>query len=410
MTTRNCARANDASGLRASIGSETARRCAERYAGRLQSVILTGSLARDEATWRTDGGKTRVLGDAEFLVVLDDGAPLPDAAHVHALTQQIEADLATRGVVCPITLSLVYADYLRHLRPAIFAYELRTSGRPVWGDATVLSLIPAFSGSDIPLEDGWRLLCNRLVEQLEAAPDSSELRAHLPEPVLYRTVKLHLDMATSLLVFVGQYEPTYRGRAERLRDLARQQASGDRYPFRLEPFARIVSACTEWKLEGADGPPPEGVSWESVIDRARRLWRWELARLSGVSAELPDRALMDAWLKRQPALERARGWLHVLRKCGWHRSWRLWPRWARLLRRGSPRYLVYSAACRLLFELPRVEAESGSGLPGGGVWDGVRDDLPVIRPWAAQRRALPWQEAAGEITWSYREFLVGTRA
>ncbi len=407
MTTRNCGRTNDASALRVTIGSETARLCAEQYAGRLRSVILTGSLARDEATWRTDGGKARVLGDAEFLVVLADGAPLPDAAHVQALTEHIESDLDTLGIVCPITLSPVHAVYLRRLRPAIFAYELRTSGRPVWGDATVLSLIPAFAGSDIPLEDAWRLLCNRLVEQLEAVPGTRELSANLPEPVLYRTMKLQLDMATSLLVFVGHYEPTYRQRAARLRDLARQQAPGDRYPFRLEPFARIVSACTEWKLEGGDGPPPEGVSWEGVIERARRLWRWELARLSGVSPELPDQALLDAWLERQPALERARGWLHVLRKCGWHRSWRLWPRWARLLRRGSPRYLVYSAACRLLFELPRVEAEGSGGVPKGSAWEGLRDDLPLIRP---QRQPLPWQEAAGEITWSYREFLVGTRA
>jgi hypothetical protein len=120
--------------------------------------------------------------------------------------------------------------------------------------------------------------------------------------------------------------------------------------------------------------------------------------------------LFEAWLRRQPAADRARGWLHVLRKCGWQRSWRSWPRWAHLARRGSPRYLVYSAACRLLFELPRFEAEGPDETRDGGAWEGLWDDLPVIRPWASQRRALPWQEAAGEITWSYREFLVGTRA
>jgi hypothetical protein len=307
-------------------------------------------------------------------------------------------------------LSPVRGAYLRRLRPAIFAYELRASGRVVWGDATVLSLAPAFSAADIPLEDAWRLLCNRLVEQLEVAADMSEPATDLPEPALYRTVKLHLDMATSLLVFLGSYEPTYRQRAERLRDLARRRSQSDRYPFRLEPFARIVTACTDWKLAGGDEPAPEGVSWAGVIERARRLWRWELVRLTGVSAELADHALLEAWLSRQPAADRARGWLHVLRKCGWQRSWRYWPRWAHLARRGSPRYLVYSAACRLLFELPRFEAEGSDETREGGAWEGLWDDLPVIRPWASQRRALPWQEAASEITWSYHEFLVGTRA
>lgn len=410
MTLRSFGRLCDARTLRATIGAETARGCAEEYAGRLRSVILTGSFARDEATWRGDGGKAKVLGDAEFLVVFADGAPLPDGERVRALTQQIESGLAARGIVCPITLSLVHDGYLRRLRPAIFAHELRTCGRVVWGDAAVLSLVPAFTASDIPLEDGWRLLCNRLVEQLEGVPGAGELSVNLAEPVLYRVVKLHLDMATSLLVFVGHYEPTYRQRAERLRDLAREQALSGGYPFRLEPFARIVSACTDWKLEGGDGPPPEASSWEGAIERARRLWRWELARLTGVAPELPDQALLDAWLKRQRALERARGWLHVLRKCGWHRSWRLWPRWARLARRGSPRHLVYSAACRLLFDLPRVGTEGGAGIAEGGTWEGWWDDLPVIRPGSVQRRALRWEEAAREITWSYREFLVGTRA
>ncbi len=408
MTIRS--QASGAGVLRATVGSETARLCVKQYAGDLRAVILTGSLARDEGTWRTDGGRTRALGDAEFLLVFFDRAPLPGAADVEKIAESIDSHLAALGIVCPITLSPVHDMYLRRLRPAIFAYELRASGQVVWGDATVLSLTPAFAASDIPLEDAWRLLCNRLVEQLEAAPEMSERSTDLPEPALYRTVKLHLDMATSLLVFLGCYEPSYRRRAERLRDLAQQQHQSDRYPFRLEPFARIVTACTEWKLAEGDGPVPEGVSWEGVIERSHRLWRWEVARLSGASPDLPNHALLETWLRCQPAADRARGWLHVLRKCGWQQSWRLWPRWASLARRGSPRYLVYSAACRLLFELPRLEGGCSDRADEGAGWEALWGDLPVIRPWANQRRALPWQEAASEITWSYREFLVGTRA
>lgn len=402
--------ASDASALGATIGSETARACVEQDPGRLRAVILTGSLARDEGTWRVDGGRARVLGDAEFLVVLADDAPLLEAAGVRSLTDRIEARLAALGVVCAVTLSPVHAVYLRRLRPTIFTYELQACGRVVWGDPAILSLAPTVAASEIPLEDGWRLLCNRLVEQLEVAPGARDVTG-LADAALYRTVKLVLDMATSFLVFTGQYEPTYRLRAERLRALAREPASSDRHPFRLEPFARLVSACTEWKLDGGDGPLPEGVSWDGVIERARRLWRWELLRLSGSSPELPDHALLEEWLKRQPIRERARGWLHLLRKCGWHRSYRLWPRWTRLAWRGSPRYLVYAAACRLLFELSRPGDERGGGgtLEAAG-WTRLWDELPVVRPSAGQRPALPWQEAAAEIAWCYHEFLVDTRA
>ena len=66
MTTRNRSQTKDAAALRATIGTETARLCAERYGVHLRAVVLTGSLARDEATWRTDGIKWSALGDAEF--------------------------------------------------------------------------------------------------------------------------------------------------------------------------------------------------------------------------------------------------------------------------------------------------------------------------------------------------------
>jgi hypothetical protein len=402
--------ASDATALRATIGSETARVCAKRYPNRLRSIVLTGSLARDEGTWRAEGGGAKVLGDAEFLVVLADDAPLPEPAMVRSIAEEVEARLAAVGIACPVTLSPVHAVYLRRLRPAIFSYELQTCGQPVWGDPAILALVPPMNAADIPLEDAWRLLCNRLVEQIEAVPGVRDGSCSA-DAGLYRTAKLVLDMATSFLVFAGQYEPTYRLRAERLRALAREPASSDRHPFRLEPFARLVSACTDWKLDGGDGAAPDGVSWDGVMERARRLWRWELVRLSGSSPELSDPALMEVWLRRQPARERARGWLHLLRRCGWHRSWRLWPRWARLVRRGSPRYLVYNAACRLLFELPRPDDERGGGmLEAAAGWKRLWEDLPVISPAAGQRPALPWQEAAFAIAWCYHEFLVGTRA
>lgn len=408
--TASRSQAGEVGDLRATIGSEVARLCAGRYPGSLRAVVLAGSLARDEATWRADGARVRVLGDAECLLVFADRASLPDDRDVRDLAGTVGSRLAGLGIICPISLSAVHPTYLRRLPPTIFAYELRNSGKVVWGDATVLSLTPEFSAAEIPLEDAWRLLCNRLVEQLEVASDMSEPSMEPPEPALYRTVKLHLDMATSLLVFLGSYAPSYRARAERLRELAGRQDHTGQYPFRLEPFGRIVTACTEWKLGGGDGPVPEGVSWQGVIERAHRLWRWELARLSGASPELPDHALLEAWLRRQPATDRARGWLHVLRKCGWQQSWRLWPRWAHLARRGSPRYLVYSAACRLLFEIPRFEADGRDEAREGGAWEELWEDLPVIRPWANEDRALPWREAANEIAWSYHEFLVGTRA
>jgi hypothetical protein len=380
--------ANDPGAAGALICDEVVRHALARYAGGLRAVVLTGSLARDEATVAADAGRSVVLGDAEFLLVFAEAAPLPTAAATRALGTGIEAGLRARGVACPITLSPVHARYLRSLPPHIFAYELRACGRVVWGDPNVLGLIPAFTAGEIPLEDAWRLLCNRLVELLEVSPSSDAPATVTTPESLYRTVKLYLDMATSLLVFAGAYEPTYRRRAERLQELAQQAARSDAFPFRLAPFAELVAACTGWKLCGGSAPAPAGVSRAGALERARRLWAWEVARLSGGAPDLDLNAMLEASLGLPPQGAQLRGWLHVARKCGWLRSWRLWARWARLARRGAPRYLVYSAACRALFE--------------EGDQTGAWNELPVVRATAG---ALP-----AEIVWNYRQFLVDTRA
>jgi hypothetical protein len=387
------------------ICAEAIRQTLAPHAGDLRALILSGSLARGEGTVAVDGEHCRVLGDAEFLAVFADGAPRPTASGVRTTAAQIQAALRERRISCPITLSAVPEGYLRALRPAIFAYELRSCGRVVWGDPTVLQLIPEFSGQKIPMEDAWRLLCNRLIEQVEVMPSPGESAARMSSEARYRLVKLYLDMATSLLMFVGEYEPTYRGRSERLGVLARRAAGADEHPFPLEPFARTVEACTRWKLESSGFNPPP-LSLTAAMDQSHRLWRWELTRLTGTAADrVTDQALMETLLARQPAAERLRGWLYVARRCGWHRSWRLWPRWLRLARRGSPRYLVYSAACQVLFAGATTASPEARAMA-----DSIAlSDLPVVRP-SESSVASPWSEVAADIAFNYREFLVDTRA
>jgi hypothetical protein len=390
------------------ICAEVIRQSLMRHAADLRALVLTGSLARGEATIAVEGDRCRVLGDAEFLAVFADGAPRPPAAAVHETATRVETALADRLISCPITLSAVPEAYLRALRPAIFAYELRSCGRVIWGDPTVLRAIPQFSARDIPPEDAWRLLCNRLVEQLEVMTSPEDSCATASPEAHYRMVKLHLDMATSFLVFAGAYEPTYQARSERLLGLAGDPQWIAEAPFPLEPFARAVEACTRWKLDGGDAVGEDPPPWGPVLDRARRLWRWELLRLTRGGGHLPDRALLDALLARQSAAARARGWLHVVRRCGWHRSWRLWPRWARLARRGSPRYLVYTAACQTLFwglGPPSLETDAAGGDPVRT----VVADLPVVRPWA-HPGFRPWADVIADIAFNYRKFLVDTRA
>jgi hypothetical protein len=314
--------------------------------------------------------------------------------------------LGERGTRCEITLSGVRPAFLRRLPPTIFAYELRECGRVVTGDVTLLSLIPAFSEAEISREDAWRLLGNRIIEQLEVAGELAG-DAHALSPLAYyRTVKLYLDMATSLTVFAGMYRPTYRARASMLGAAARS-VSNTRWPFPLNDFLVEVAACTEWKLAAAAKPAMtvHAEFMRRAIGYARQLWRWELAQLTCLDEHLPEQELFTAWTARQPRSARLRGWLFVIREQGALNNWRLW---AAHTRGPSPRYRVYEAATTLLFSL--AGADRPAHPAWSQAWATVGRTLPVKRPGSSCTGAPAWRSLAENILWNYHRFLTGTRA
>jgi hypothetical protein len=391
------------------ICEETVGRCAQAYGDDLQAVVLTGSLARNEATLVEVSSSCHVLGDADFLLLFRERAPLPTNSAVETISRSVERALDERGVDCHVTLSAVHPAYLRKLGREIYAYELRVSGQVLWGDPTLLSLVPTFAASEISREDAWRLLCNRMIEQIEAVDGLVDTPRAPSSRIAYPTVKLYLDMATSYLVFAGAYEPTYRRRAERLKALAGAARSGDDAPFPLRDFADRVLACTEAKLLGpgqADRSilAPGTLLCKDTVEYARRLWRWELIRLTGFEAQLSDLALLEVWARLQPLHARLRGWLYVLRHQGWYRSWRNWPRWAALWR-ASPRYHAYAAASELLFRLPRLMAASEGRQEPIVDWHALHGRLPLVHD-----RRPGWRPLAADIVWNYHTFLEGTRA
>src|SRR5437899_12924 len=114
--------------LRAAIADATAEACGRAFGRTLRAVALTGSLARDEATWRCDQRRYRLSGDAEFLAIFNRGTSLPTSIEMDAVTRDIESTLAGQGIDGHIVVSAVTDVYLRHLGPHIFGFELRECG------------------------------------------------------------------------------------------------------------------------------------------------------------------------------------------------------------------------------------------------------------------------------------------
>lgn len=406
---------------RASIGAAAIEACRKHFRNALQGIVLTGSLARDEASFvRLDGNMSRVLGDAEFLLIFQQDSPLPAKETLGQVQGEIESKLRAGNLLCTIGLSCAHPSYLRNLHPHIYAYELRNCGRVLWGSPRVLSLIPNFTPAEIPLEDGWRLLSNRMIEHLAVAAPMVEQGAPPSAEALYSTVKLTLDMATSFLLFCRLYAPTYHQRSERLRTLAKAGAAEFTPPFSIREFAELVAWATRCKLAPDSAVETENHEadrqiWRRAVTLAGALWQWELARLTGSNEQTGSHALMRHWMRKQSFPDRVRGWASLIRRFGWRRSVKRFPRWIRLAWRGSPRYWIYAAAAELFEALP--------GLVERGPAERTDSD-PSARTFARHKiwRWLPvrhesegthfsdWRHLVSDTAWNYGEFLKETRS
>jgi hypothetical protein len=387
--------------------------CLETFKDQLRAIVITGSMARDEATLVQEGGEWNVVGDAEFLLIFQEHGTVPGEKEMDAIGKSVEEELRAQQIICSISLSAAKAVYLRGLPPHIFGYELRECGRVVWGEPFILSLIPSFAAADIPLEDGWRLLSNRIVEHIELARGLKQDTQDLPPFLQYQTIKLCLDTATSFLLFAGAYAPTYAERQKALEHILEDPQKREQFSFLPDAFADRVSVCTRLKLGETE---PEGDLnfgwrfWESVVASACAVWKWELSILTGLPVGADFQELSRSSLHAQNARQKARGWLLVFREMGWTRSWRQWPNWIGKVWRGSPRQRVYLAAFELFSRLDRLIRSGSANSELDAHWADVRDSLPLAGRHLADSLPDDWRQLASEIALNYHMFVEKTRA
>lgn len=377
------------------IVSEGARLCARVVGDKARAIILTGSLSRSEATLKRDGSGWRALGDATFLVIFDEAANV----NTSEIETEIESYLISQKVQCKIVVVTSTASALSKMKPHIYAYELRERGIVVWGDPSVLDLMPRFTAAEIPMEDGWWFLCNRIIEQLETAAKANE--SHDTDAgVRYRIAKLYLSMAACYLLAIGQYEPSYQDRAQRLRELAASSIP-PLSPISLQRFSQLVSECTLLKVQGeTTGAFGEFPQWRDAVSDAESVWRWTLSHMLGVNPSSSRAELLNLLAKQQSMLARAKGWV---RAAAMHPRvfCRSWFRWTRLACNASPRYLVYGAAGDLFFNPQEGDAVTPDQLVA------IAAKLPLTRFNGDQQ--LTWRTVAMMIADNFHGLVESTR-
>jgi hypothetical protein len=356
-----------------------------------QALILTGSAARNEATFLRRGPETLWLSDLEFLVVVpDSAAAAKEAAKVDGLAARIEQELRAKGTVVSIDLGLVRETRAANLPRNLFGYETRLHGKQLYGERDYLKEARLFSWREVPLEDAWRLLSNRMVEWLDFQSKRTSLSA---AEQFYRLSKQYLDILTSLTLMAGCYTGRYETRVaaveqiriwleERIPSLRTKTLIDGAFlagEFKLHPEAPAFVWLQACKPESfSDGLAAKGWPWleRELPGLHAAVWDWELATLTGSVITSPA-DILGATGKLYRGRERFRGWGKLLLRPALWRDPAFLRRMTRLAPLGAPRGLVYSCA-RLLAD----SSQDG----GRAVIETVRRCLPVVYPVGSETR------------------------
>jgi len=329
---------------------------------RVEGLILTGSLARGEASVLSVGEQSKLLGDVEFLLIVRGHRLWRQIRkRVTEMNQRATRILGSSASGFQVEFTPADISYLRRrCKPSMFAYDLRHHGRVIVGRRDLLDEIPPIERSAIPPDDAMETVLNRGLElvalQDSDAPDAS---------VAYSVVKALLDLAGSALAFSGAYESRYSRRPAAFRALLEQRNDLCRRITSVQRLTAMVGEAARIKIE----PTPAAleriareVDPRSILRWLVELWRWEAGCLFGK----PDSdlsALIRAYLAREKGAGLIRGWVKYV----WHplrpASAPLRPALLRLASTSSPRHLVYGAAVRAIDGAPGWEESVAGMLP-----------------------------------------------
>jgi hypothetical protein len=279
--------------------------------------------------------------------------------------RQVERDTnsdcanAERGI--KVELRAILTQGMTRLRPAIFTRELCEHAKLLWGDPAAIPFPPASSsGGAISKYDAFRLLNNRIIEQIAARSEYAD-RASDSTTIAYSLTKFWIDLGTSLSVFLGCYRPGYRSRQKPVEEAlgTHEEILGAEMSNRL--ISRFRNAMAQ-KLGKAGFPSgdPAGEFTEAV-EIARATWNWESGQLLGTSTAVGDwRGIFARLSSLETAAQRLRSWARLLRQPSGLRQ--LGPRAILAAARvGSLATLIYGTGCMIDFFWDEIGSDRGRG-------------------------------------------------
>lgn len=207
------------------------------------SIILMGGYGRGEGTVEVKDSKPRLINDFDLYIITEKYIPdkflenlaqhcskllgKGGIAHPEAFEQQYDLDKFFH-----IDIRCLVKKRLKNLPPIIRYYEMKSSSTVLWGE-NVLKEFPEIKPGKIPKPEALRIIMNRLMLLLMAFKTEffkQEMSSDESQILFYYLTKSYLTMVEALLIFSGDYKPTYTERTavfsqvffQKFPDLAKQ--------------------------------------------------------------------------------------------------------------------------------------------------------------------------------------------
>jgi hypothetical protein len=330
-------------------------------------LILTGSVARGEGTLVPDRELgSRWLSDIEFQVVLDGNRRVNiGEVDVALATLQRTINTEPRNISRGISVSFtcILAGQIARLRPAIFSREMLEHGKLVWGrpERVPVPLWWREGENEIPQLDAFRLLSNRIIQQLDTRfrwqyIDRNSIRS------AYILSKFWIELTTSLSVFIGCYRTSYRERQQAVEDYLKKDCEilGTAREMLINRLKRSMLV----KAGRATPAPCSADDFRESAQVAALVWKFEVQKMLGHSRPSLDASapgvIVSVLRRLEPYAQRTRDWARLLRRNSTHADFR--GELLSALRAGSLANAIYASGCLLHFFWDEFAPDSGLGL------------------------------------------------
>lgn len=182
----------------------------------LQAIILYGGYGRDEGSWfQDDNGDWCPYNDYDLCIVSKLTTPLD-------VLESLKKSLAKELGIKWIDLSQFHPEQMKELRITILNYDFKNGSKVIFGDTTVLDLIPFIESTQITMGEAKVLFFTRLytlIGSLGGKGLNEVLSGESSRFFRNQMAKAVLAVVDVLLLAKNSYDASYCKRLERVAEM-----------------------------------------------------------------------------------------------------------------------------------------------------------------------------------------------